>query len=75
MQESIAGRIYLPTVQDEFPEGTFGDLHRIAMETRIIEPLEAFGLLRCQWVQRQYIKKLQRIRTTPLYQEFMRIKP
>ena len=71
----LAGRIYLPTVQDEFPEGTFGDLHRIAMETRIIEPLEAFGLLRCQWVQRQYIKKLQRIRTTPLYQEFMRIKP
>ncbi len=68
--KSLPSKIFLPVAQEEMDADRQSD-KSIITETRIIKPLESFGLIECQREQGRYLLELKRIRATRLFNEFV----
>ena len=73
--EDLAPRLYLPTVTQELPVDRYGlDYETLLARTRILGPLESFGLIQCQYSQKEPMirPKVTRARKTDIYNRFLR---
>lgn len=73
--EALAPRLYLPAVSRQIPVSPYGlEFDVFLARTRIIEPLENFGLIQCQYSKEKPVfhPEITRVRKSPLYDQFLR---
>jgi hypothetical protein len=73
--EDLAPRLYLPTVTHELPVDRHGlDYETLLARTRILGPLESFGLIQCRYSRKEPMirPKISHARKTALFNRFLR---
>ena len=74
--EELADVVFLASVRDELSAGVDDwDVASSIAKTRLVNPLQSFGLLECLREQGKYFKEIRRVRTTPLFEKFMTFRP
>ena len=72
--EALTPKLFLPMVQERIPEDVYSsDDDNWMVESRILGPLEGFGLIECQYApgRRLYYQKRQQVRKTALFDAFL----
>lgn len=73
--EALVPRLYLQAVSRQIPVSSYGlEFDVFLARTRIIEPLENFGLIQCQYSKEKPVfhPEITRVRKSPLYDQFLR---
>lgn len=64
--------VFLPAIMGEIEGEERSYLSKeLFLVTRIIKPLVGFGLLECKYKQEKYLKRIEQVRKTPLFDKFM----
>jgi hypothetical protein len=74
--EKLKEVVFLPSVRDELSAaGEEWDVATSVATSRLVNPLESFGLLECFREQGKYFKDIRRVRAAPLFEKFVTVKP
>lgn len=72
--EDLSNKMLLPAVKDEVNASLtpYTSIEWI-LSTRIVEPLQGFGLLECSYIKKKWQSELATVRKTELFDKFIRV--